>query len=160
MAGSPRAVPPFERPRRRRRTRANEPSSPPRLDLKGRTILIVEDHEDSRELLRDIVESFGATAILAIDGHDAVKKVLWIQADLVLCDLRMPRLDGFGFVDWLRHDPKLSRTPVIAVTALAADADFRRTWDAGFNGHIVKPIDFETIARQLERVFWAQGAEN
>jgi CheY-like chemotaxis protein len=119
------------------------------------TILIVEDHEDSREMLRDIVESFGATAVLAVDGYDAVKKVGWIQADLVLCDLRMPRLDGFGFLDWLRHDPKLSRTPVIAVTALGTDADYRRTWDAGFNGHIIKPIDYATMAAQLERVFWA-----
>lgn len=117
----------------------------------------MEDHEDSRDLLRDIVESFGATAVLAVDGRDAIKKVSWIQADLVLCDLRMPRLDGFGFIDWLRHDPKLSRTPVIAVTALGADADFRRTWDAGFNGHIVKPIEYQTIAAQLERIFWAQG---
>lgn len=76
-------------------------------------------------------------------------------ADLVLCDLRMPRLNGFGFVDWLRQDPKVSRTPVIAVTALGDEADYRRTWDAGFNGHIVKPLDYATIAAQLERVFWA-----
>jgi CheY-like chemotaxis protein len=126
------------------------------LNLGGLTILIIEDHDDSRELLRDIVESFGATAVLATDGDDAIKKVSWIKADLVLCDLLMTRLDGFGFIDWLRQDPKLSRTPVIAVTALGDDADFRRTWDAGFNGHIVKPIDYEAIAAQLERVFWAQ----
>jgi CheY-like chemotaxis protein len=108
-------------------------------------------------MLRDIVESFGATAALAVDGQDAIKKVSWLHADLVLCDLRMPGIDGFGFIDWLRHDPKLSRTPVIAVTALGSDADYRRTFEAGFNGHIVKPIDYQTIAAQLERIFWAHG---
>ena len=115
----------------------------------------MEDHVDSRELLRDIVQSFGATAVLANDGYDAITKAAWIKADLVLCDLRMPRLDGFGFVDWLRHNPKVSRTPVVAVTAMGDDADYRDTWEAGFNGHIVKPIDYQTMAAQLERVFWA-----
>jgi CheY-like chemotaxis protein len=150
---------PAARPRRRKRqlsrTENTFPAPRPPLDLRGLTILIVEDHEDSRELLRDIVESFGATAVLATDGYDAVKKISWIKADLVLCDLRMPRLDGYGFLDWIRHSPKLSRTAVIAVTALGADADFKHTWTAGFNGHLVKPIDYETIAAQLERVFWA-----
>ena len=150
-------ITPAARRNRRRPSRTEGTFRPPRapLDLRGLTILIVEDHEDSRELLRDIVESFGATAVVAIDGYDAVSKVAWIKADLVLCDLRMPRLNGFGFIDWLRQDPKVSRTPVIAVTALGDEADYRRTWDAGFNGHIVKPIDYATIAAQLERVFWA-----
>jgi CheY-like chemotaxis protein len=143
--------------RKASRTPATFSAPRPTLDLRGLTILIVEDHADSRALLCDIVESFGATVVVAEDGYDAVKKVSWIQADLVLCDLRMPRLDGFGFIDWLRNDPKLSRTPVIAVTALGADADYRRTWAAGFNGHIVKPIDYRTIAAQLDRVFWAHA---
>jgi CheY-like chemotaxis protein len=108
-------------------------------------------------MLSAILESFGATVVLASDGDDAIEKVSGIHVDLVLCDLRMPRLDGFGFVDWLRHHPTLSHTPVIAVTALGSDADIRRTWDAGFNGHLVKPIDYETIAAQLERVFSAQA---
>jgi two-component system CheB/CheR fusion protein len=124
-------------------------------DLRGVTVLIVEDHDDSREMLSQIVESFGATVILAADGRAALRKVGWIRPNLVLCDLRMPGLDGFGFVDRLRHDPALSRIPVIAVSALGSDADVMRTWEAGFNGHLVKPIDYETIAAQLERVFWA-----
>ena len=67
----------------------------------------------------------------------------------------MPLLDGFGFIDRLRRDPALSRTPVIAVTALGTETDVMRTWQAGFNGHLVKPIDYGTIAAQLARVFWA-----
>src|SRR5260221_5250195 len=127
----------------------------PTLDLTGVTVLVIEDDEDSRELLREIVESFGAKVVLAADGEDAIQRLAGITVDLVLCDLLMPRLDGFGFVNWLRRDPKRSRTHVIAVTALGADADFKRTWDAGFNGHLVKPIDYETVAAQLERIFWA-----
>jgi len=59
------------------------------------------------------------------------------------------------FIDRLRHDPNLSRTAVLAVTALGSEADIKRTWEAGFDGHVVKPIDYETIAAQLERILWA-----
>jgi len=126
-----------------------------RLDLRGVSVLVVEDHPDSRELLREIVESFGATVVVAGDGEDALRKVARVRPGLVLCDLRMPLLDGFGFIDRLRRDPALSRTPVIAVTALGTETDVMRTWQAGFNGHLVKPIDYGTIAAQLARVFWA-----
>src|SRR5438477_9799633 len=125
------------------------------LDLAGVSVLIIEDHADSRELLREIIASFGANVVVAEDGREGLRTVGWVKPDLILCDLRMPGLDGFGFLDTLRHHPALSRTPVIAVTALGSDADVRRTFDAGFNGHITKPIDFQTIALVLERVFWA-----
>jgi len=106
-------------------------------------------------MLRQAVESFGASVTVAGDGRQALRVVSWVRPDLVLCDLRMPVVDGFGFIDHLRQDPKLSRTAVLAVTALGSDADVRRTWEAGFDGHLVKPVDYETIAAQLERIFWA-----
>jgi CheY-like chemotaxis protein len=153
-------------PRPRKRTHGRTPSelvarassargTASRLDLGGVTVLVIEDNADSRELLRQMVDSFGAKVVVAGDGREALRTVAWVKPDLILCDLRMPGLDGFGFVDTLRHHPSLSRTPVIAVTALGSDADFKKTWEAGFNGHLVKPIDYETIASQLARVFWA-----
>jgi CheY-like chemotaxis protein len=83
-----------------------------------------------------------------------------IVEDDILCDLRMPMIDGYGFIDRLRHDPNLSRSAVRAVTALGSDADVRRTWEAAFDGHLVKPIDYETIPAQLERIFWAHRRRN
>jgi CheY-like chemotaxis protein len=129
---------------------------PPKLDLTGVTVLVVEDHEDSRDLLRQIVASTGATVLAAANGEEAIALLTTRPPpDLVFCDLVMPRMNGFQFVDWLRRQPHLARIPVIAVSALGADADFMRTWSAGFTGHLVKPIDFWTIAAQLHRVFWA-----
>ena len=132
-----------------------ERTSRHKLDLSGVTVLIVEDHPDSRDMLRQVVESFGASVAVAADGRQALRVTSWMKPDLILCDLRMPVIDGFGFIDRLRHDPNLSRTAVLAVTALGSDADIKRTWEAGFDGHLVKPIDYETIAAQLERIFWA-----
>jgi CheY-like chemotaxis protein len=128
---------------------------PEDLDLKGVNVLIVEDHADSSDMLRQIVEWFGASVAIAADGREALATAGWLRPDLILCDLRMPVIDGFGFIDRLRHDPALSRTAVLAVTALGSDVDARRTREAGFDGHLVKPIDYETIAAQLARLFWA-----
>jgi CheY-like chemotaxis protein len=128
-------------------------------DLSGVTVLIIEDHADSREMLRQIVASMGATVAVAEDGREALRAAGWVKPHLVLCDLRMPGLDGFAFLDTLRHHPELSRTPVIAVTALGSAADMKRTFEAGFNGHLVKPIDYVKIATTLRRVFWAHEGE-
>jgi CheY-like chemotaxis protein len=118
-------------------------------------VLVVEDDPDSRDMVQQIVESFGASVAVAADGRGAFRIAVWMRPDLVLCDLRMPMVDGYGFIDRLRHDPNLSTTAVLAVTALGSDADIRRTWEAGFDGHLVKPVDYATIAAQLERIFWA-----
>jgi CheY-like chemotaxis protein len=126
-----------------------------KLDLHGVTVLIVDDDPDSRDMVQQVVYSFGASVAAAADGREALRIASWMRPDLILCDLRMPVIDGFGFIERLRHDPNLSRTAVLAVTALGSEADIRRTWEAGFDGHLVKPIDYQTIAAQLERIFWA-----
>jgi CheY-like chemotaxis protein len=155
LAGAKPRKPAGMRTRAERSKATGAPRAPHKLDLSGETVLIIEDHADSREMLRQTVASFGATVVVAQDGREALRTVAWVKPDLILCDLRMPGLDGFGFVNTLREHRTLSRIPVIAVTALGTDADFKRTWEAGFNGHLVKPIDYETIAAQLARVFWA-----
>jgi CheY-like chemotaxis protein len=118
-------------------------------------ILVVEDHDDSREMLRQMVECFGATVMTARDGREALSLVSKARPDLVLLDLLMPGMDGFDFIEYLRERKDLARIPVIAVTALAAQADMMKTWEAGFNGHLVKPITLDIVEAQLDRVFWA-----
>ncbi len=123
--------------------------------LHGARILVVEDHDDSRELMRQIVESFGATVRVAPEGHEALMIAAAWTPDLILCDLVMPGMDGYTLRNRLRDDPHLRAIRIVAVSVLASDADLKRTWLAGFDGHIVKPIDYELLAGLLERVFWA-----
>jgi two-component system cell cycle response regulator DivK len=128
----------------------------PKLDLTGVTVLVVEDHEDSRDMLRQIVASTGARVLSAANGEDAIALLATKKApDLVFCDLVMPRMDGHQFMEWLKRQPHLARIPVIAVSALGAEADIMKTWSQGFSGHLVKPVDFWTIMAQLHRIFWA-----
>ena len=127
----------------------------PGLDLQGVRILIVEDHEDSRDALAQIIASFGATVDAASDGAEALQLAWENKPDLVFADLGLPILDGYEFIRRLRSDPKIGWVPVIAVSAHGTEADILRTWREGFAGHLVKPVDFEVISAQLERAFWA-----
>jgi two-component system CheB/CheR fusion protein len=122
---------------------------------KGVTVLVVEDHEDTRELFRRILESVGVRALVARHGHEALG-LLGQRLDLVLCDLRMPVMDGFAFLRAMRGDPSVSRVPVVAVTAHGADRDLDATWRAGFDGHLTKPIDYDSLVAVLERALGAR----
>ncbi len=130
-------------------------SSVPSLNLRGVNVLVVEDDAASRELLCRIVASFGARVSSARNGLEGLDRAHAQKPDLILCDLLMPELDGFGLMRRLRANPELCRVAVIAVSALGTEADFWRTWEAGFSGHLVKPVDVDVIAAQLARVFWA-----
>jgi CheY-like chemotaxis protein len=115
------------------------------------TILVVEDHRDSRDALRQFLEYLGARVLTAENGLEALA-LLHRAPDVVLCDLRMPHMDGFGFLERLRRDPTHARIPVIAVTAFGAKADLLQTYVAGFAAHLTKPIDPDALVSTLTKV--------
>jgi signal transduction histidine kinase/ActR/RegA family two-component response regulator len=110
-------------------------------ELHGLRILIVEDIDDTREAMCATLERLGAEVTAATDGTDALKRLAIEPADLVLCDLNMPRMDGFEFLRALRGVERDTHHPVIAVSGLASSADHRRTSEAGFEAHVDKPFD-------------------
>ena len=106
-----------------------------------------------------LLEELGAEVRVAADGFEAVTMIRSGEFDVVLCDLRMPRMDGFEFMLALRELPDDMVPPVIAMSGLTSGADHLRTEAAGFAGHVNKPFDehrlfaaIETaIARRLAR---------
>ena len=138
------------------RPRTRVSPKPPPLDLGGLAVLIVEDDTDSRDMLAQMVGSFGATVATACHGGDAIDRIGEGHPDLIFCDLLMPKVDGYELIQWLRRSPQLCRIPVIAISALGTQADFDRTFAAGFSGHLLKPVDYGIIEAQLRRVFWAR----
>jgi CheY-like chemotaxis protein len=128
------------------------PSDLPRLD--GLHLLVVEDHADSRAILRQLLSALGATVDEAGDGREALAHLAAPRRrpHLILCDLRMPRMDGFALAERLREDLRWRRVPMVAVTALTTPGDRNRTLEAGFSAHIAKPINLDLLVSTIRRL--------
>jgi putative two-component system response regulator len=113
-----------------------------------KTILIVDDEAEIRELLSDIVASLGYATELARDGFEALAK-LRLGIDLVLLDLTMPGMDGYEVARRLRQDPEARDIPIIMITALTSREDRLRAVEAGANDFIAKPADLVEVRARM-----------
>jgi two-component system, cell cycle response regulator DivK len=110
-------------------------------DSRDRTVLVVEDGEDARYLMRLALERLGYLVIEAEDGMRAVEVALHGRPDIILMDLSLPVMDGFAATERIRASDGLGRIPIIAVTA-HQETDFREgAKAAGFDAYVTKPID-------------------
>ena len=115
-------------------------------------ILIADDKATGRELVRTILENDGYEIHEAVDGLDAVAQARAVHPDLVILDLHMPGLDGFGVVSALRQDAAFNATPILALTASAMMGDRERALGAGFTGYVSKPIRLAVLREEIERL--------
>jgi len=115
-------------------------------------ILVADDKPSGRELIRTILEKDGYQVIEAGDGIEAVDRAREANPDLIILDIHMPGLDGFGVVQELRRDELFARTPVMALTASAMMGDRERALAAGFTGYITKPIRLSALREEVERM--------
>jgi CheY-like chemotaxis protein len=115
----------------------------------GARILVIEDHEDSRDALRLMLEQAGATVYAAANGGDGLAIAEHEPPHLVLCDLRMPGMDGFALLAALRALSNSNPIRVVAVTGLGGEDELERTRVAGFDGHLVKPVDYDLLVKTL-----------
>jgi CheY-like chemotaxis protein len=131
---------------------ARAPRLSPSRPLKGLALLVVEDHDDSREFLKRLLEALGARVLVAGNGRDALDVLQSHLPDAILLDLMMPVMDGYTFARRVARDRRLARIPVIAVTALGGTRDLLQTWEAGFAGHVTKPLGQVELITVVQRV--------
>lgn len=117
-----------------------------------RKILVAEDDLASRELIREILEARGYEVVEVGDGQEAVQKIAEKKPDLVLLDIQMPLLDGFGVLRQLRQDSRFASLPVVAVTSYAMGGDREKALAAGFDAYLTKPLNAAALKKQLEQL--------
>jgi CheY-like chemotaxis protein len=122
-------------------------------------IVIADDRPSSRELLRIVLERAGYDVIEAQDGEAALVAIRSHKPDLLLLDLQMPRLDGYGVLNAIRQDPALATLPAIALTASAMSGDRERILAAGFTDYLAKPAGPELLRETVSRLL-GQSGEN
>jgi CheY-like chemotaxis protein len=115
-------------------------------------ILVAEDNAVNRELLRELLEARGYAVFEACDGQEAFQMIEQIQPELLLLDIGMPVLDGFGVIRKIRETPRLALLPVVAVTAYAMRGDKERILASGFDGYLSKPLSPASLTAELNRL--------
>ena len=113
-------------------------------------ILVIEDSPENLELMSYLLQAFGHIPLRATDG-EAGLEIIWREApDLIICDIHLPKKDGYEVARESKRNPVSCSIPLVAVTALAMVGDRDKLLTAGFDGYISKPIDPEKFVRQVE----------
>lgn len=116
------------------------------------TVLAIDDSRTIREMLNAALSQAGFAVHLAIDGQDGLEKLGETMPDVVITDINMPRLDGFGFIEGARARVECRAVPILVLTTESA-ADLKtRARDAGATGWIVKPFDEDRLVSAIHRV--------
>lgn len=117
-----------------------------------RTVLLVEDVEDNRELARLLLEGEGFEVIEAFNGAEAVAMASQQPLTMILMDLSLPVMDGWEAARQIRDNPATRHVPIVAITAHAMSGDQERVLAAGFQGYIPKPLDVSAFPRMIAAI--------
>ncbi|SMP72461.1 Response regulator receiver domain-containing protein [Neorhodopirellula lusitana] len=116
------------------------------------TILLVDDHDDIRDMMKRRLQMHGYNVVTAVNGLEAVLATAQAAPSLILMDINMPELDGIEATMQIRAADPEQRIPVIALTAYALPGDQERATAAGCDGFHPKPVDFDILFAQIHEL--------
>ena len=128
--------------------------------MAGELILIVEDNEKNRKLVRDVLQFKGYQTIEAMTAEEGIKIAREARPALILMDIQLTGMDGITALAHLRADPLMQSIPVIAVTASVMPADREKILAAGFNACQAKPINVKEFTEVVREVLGAHQAQS
>lgn len=119
----------------------------------GKVVLLVDDDEDNRELVKFVVSRsrLDLELVIAVNGLDAIQYIKIKRPDLILMDMQMPVMDGYEAVSVIKGDPLYSSIPIVAFTAQARPEDIARTRSLGCVEHYTKPMDPEELLNTIQK---------
>ena len=116
----------------------------------SKKILVVEDTEDNRQILRDLLSMAGYEMVEAHDGAEGVAKAAEHKPDLILMDIQMPVMDGYEATRRIKADPALKSIPIIVVTSYALSGDEEKARRAGCDDYVAKPFSPRALLAKIK----------
>jgi two-component system cell cycle response regulator DivK len=120
-------------------------------------ILLVEDHEDNRRIVRDLVASVGFELIEAVTGEDGIRLAEAERPDPILMDIQMPLVDGYEATRRIKANPALRHIPIIVVTSYALSGDEAKARAAGADAYVSKPFSPRQLLAKIKELLPAGG---
>ncbi len=115
----------------------------------SKQILIIEDQEDNRRIMSDMLNAAGFEVIEAVNGEDGVSMAEANVPDLILMDIQLPGVDGYEATRRIRAKPDLSAIPIIAVTSYALSGDDKKAFEAGCDAYLAKPFSPRVLLAKI-----------
>jgi two-component system cell cycle response regulator DivK len=115
----------------------------------SKRILVVEDQEDNRRIIRDLLTAGGYELIEATTGDEGVAAARRERPDLILMDIQLPGIDGYEATRRIKADPALEHIPIIAVTSYALSGDDQKAFAAGCDGYVTKPFSPKVLLAKI-----------
>lgn len=119
----------------------------------SKVILVIEDQEDNRRILRDLLNSVDYEVIEAVTGEDGVRSAIAHQPDLILMDIQLPDFDGYEATRRIKANPTLNPVPIIAVTSYALSGDDVKAFEAGCDAYVTKPYSPRALLAKIREYF-------
>lgn len=126
-----------------------EPTVSDQTTTPPRRFLVVDDNQDSVKSLAMLLELTGNETRTAYDGLEAVEAAAAFRPDVILLDIGLPKLNGYEAARRIREQPWGKKVVLVALTGWGQDEDRQRSREAGFNGHVVKPVDHAALMKLL-----------
>jgi two-component system cell cycle response regulator DivK len=119
-------------------------------DGMSKRILVIEDQEDNRKIVRDLVTASGYELVEATTGEEGLELAESERPDLILMDIQLPGLDGYEVTRRIKAKPALSHIPIIAVTSYALSGDDKKAFAAGCDGYVTKPFSPRLLLAKIK----------
>jgi two-component system cell cycle response regulator DivK len=115
----------------------------------SKRILVVEDQEDNRRIMRDLLTASGYASLEATTGDEGLAMAAREVPDLILMDIQLPGMDGYEVTRRIKADPALAHIPIIAVTSYALSGDDQKAFAAGCDGYVTKPFSPKVLLAKI-----------
>ena len=115
----------------------------------SRRILVVEDHEENRRIMRDLLTAAGYEMLEAVTGEEGVARAEAARPDLILMDIQLPGIDGYETTRRIKAIPALNAIPIVAVTSYALSGDDKKAFEAGCDAYVTKPFSPRALLAKI-----------